>query len=60
MAPYVSPQAISHLLFLPHVRYIEEVSMLLKEFDVRVEGVHAEDPRRKEKVAAFRKGIFHC
>ncbi|MDM5190761.1 DEAD/DEAH box helicase [Bacillus sp. DX4.1] len=43
-------------LFLPHVRYIEEISMLLKEFDVRIEGVHAEDPRRKEKVAAFRKG----
>ncbi|MDR4982279.1 MULTISPECIES: ATP-dependent helicase ComFA [Bacillus cereus group] len=43
-------------LFVPHVRYIEEMSLLLKSLDNRVEGVHAEDPVRKEKVAAFRKG----
>ncbi|MDZ5608140.1 DEAD/DEAH box helicase [Bacillus pseudomycoides] len=43
-------------LFVPHVRYIDEVSVLLKELDNRIEGVHAEDPNRKEKVAAFRKG----
>lgn len=43
-------------LFVPHVRYIEEMSRLLKLLDDRVAGVHAEDPMRKEKVAAFRKG----
>ncbi|PHD64545.1 DNA/RNA helicase [Bacillus toyonensis] len=43
-------------LFVPHVRYIEEMSLLLKLLDDRVTGVHAEDPMRKEKVAAFRKG----
>ncbi|MBE5106954.1 DEAD/DEAH box helicase [Bacillus thuringiensis] len=43
-------------LFVPHVRYVEEMILLLKSLDDRVEGVHAEDPMRKEKVAAFRKG----
>lgn len=43
-------------LFVPHVRYIEEISSLLKSLHNKVEGVHAEDPMRKEKVAAFRKG----
>ncbi|MED3445362.1 DEAD/DEAH box helicase [Bacillus thuringiensis] len=43
-------------LFVPHVRYIEEISLLLKSLNKRIEGVHAEDPGRKEKVAAFRKG----
>jgi len=43
-------------LFVPHVRYIDEVSVLLKKIDDRIEGVHAEDPKRKEKVASFRKG----
>lgn len=42
-------------LFVPHVRYIDEVSILLKTLDNRIEGVHAEDPNRKEKVTAFRK-----
>ncbi|PEK04152.1 DNA/RNA helicase [Bacillus wiedmannii] len=43
-------------LFVPHVRYIEELSLILKTLDPRIDGVHAEDPMRKEKVAAFRKG----
>ncbi|HEK9101277.1 TPA: DEAD/DEAH box helicase [Bacillus pseudomycoides] len=43
-------------LFVPHVCYIDEVSTLLKALDNRIEGVHAEDSKRKEKVAAFRKG----
>ncbi|HDR7969022.1 ATP-dependent helicase ComFA [Bacillus pacificus] len=43
-------------LFVPHVRYIEEISQLLKGLDNRIDGVHAEDSMRKEKVAAFRKG----
>lgn len=36
-------------LFVPHVRYIEDVSLLLKGLDNRIDGVHAEDPMRKEK-----------
>ncbi|MEY2302189.1 ATP-dependent helicase ComFA [Bacillus tropicus] len=43
-------------LFVPHVRYVEEMSLLLKGLDNRIDGVHAEDSMRKEKVAAFRKG----
>ncbi|PEC84308.1 ATP-dependent helicase ComFA [Bacillus cereus] len=43
-------------LFVPHVRYIEEMSLLLKGSDNRIDGVHAEDPMRKEKVTSFRKG----
>ncbi|PEJ76929.1 ATP-dependent helicase ComFA [Bacillus wiedmannii] len=43
-------------LFVPHVRYIEELSLILKTLDPRIDGVHAEDPMRKEKVVAFRKG----
>ena len=38
------------------MRYIEEISQLLKGLDNRIDGVHAEDSMRKEKVAAFRKG----
>ena len=37
------------------MRYIEEISLLLKPLNNRIEGVHAEDPEKK-KVAAFRKG----
>jgi competence protein ComFA len=43
-------------LFVPHVRYVEEISQLLKSLNNQIDGVHAEDPARKEKVAAFRKG----
>ncbi|PFN06444.1 DEAD/DEAH box helicase [Bacillus cereus] len=43
-------------LFVPHIHYIDEIVTLLKELDNRIEGVHAEDPKRKEKVVAFRKG----
>ena len=42
----------------PHVRYIEEISLLLKPLNNRIEGVHAEDPGEK-KVAAFRKEKSH-
>ena len=38
------------------MRYIEDVSLLLKGLDNRIDGVHAEDPMRKEKVTSFRKG----
>lgn len=43
-------------LFVPHVRYVEEISQLLKSLNNQIDGVHAEDMARKEKVAAFRKG----
>lgn len=33
----------------PHVRYIEEISLLLKPLNNRIEGVHAEDPGEKKK-----------
>ncbi len=45
-------------LFVPHVRYIEEISQLLKGLDNRIDGVHAEDSMRKEKVASFRRETF--
>lgn len=38
------------------MQYIEEISQLLKGLDNRIDGVHAEDSMRKEKVASFRKG----
>ncbi|MBO9129950.1 DEAD/DEAH box helicase [Bacillus sp. 165] len=43
-------------LFVPHIRTIKEVVDILKRTDSRIEGVHAEDPLRKEKVARFRNG----
>ncbi|MCM3735430.1 DEAD/DEAH box helicase [Bacillus cytotoxicus] len=43
-------------LFVPHVCYVEEIVSILKCIDHRIEGVHAEDAKRKEKVASFRKG----
>ena len=39
----------------PHVRYIEEISLLLKPLNNRIEGVHAEDPGEK-KSSGFQKG----
>ena len=42
-------QKVSYFLFVPHVRYIEEISQLLKGLDNRIDGVHAEDSMRKEK-----------
>lgn len=43
-------------LFVPHIRHVEPVVSILKQLDRRIEGVHAEDPMRKEKVHSFRKG----
>ncbi|RSK29446.1 DEAD/DEAH box helicase [Bacillus sp. HMF5848] len=43
-------------LFVPKISQIEVVVKLLRAIDLSVEGVHSEDPQRKEKVAAFRKG----
>ncbi|MFD3446544.1 DEAD/DEAH box helicase [Microbacteriaceae bacterium 4G12] len=43
-------------LFVPHIAQIEPIVSCLKKRNPHIEGVHAEDPQRKEKVAAFRKG----
>ncbi len=43
-------------LFVSRISYIEPIVSLLKSIDERIEGVHAEDLKRKEKVASFRKG----
>ncbi|MFB9758549.1 DEAD/DEAH box helicase [Ectobacillus funiculus] len=44
------------LLFVPHIRQVEPVAAILKQLDNRIEGVHAEDPLRKEKIRLFRTG----
>ncbi|QOR66261.1 DEAD/DEAH box helicase [Cytobacillus suaedae] len=43
-------------LFVPRIDLLEQIVRVLKNLDNRIEGVHAEDPNRKEKVIAFRKG----
>lgn len=43
-------------LFLPQISLMETVVTCIKTFCSSVEGVHSEDPNRKEKVARFRKG----
>ncbi|OEH92194.1 DNA/RNA helicase [Bacillus solimangrovi] len=42
------------LLFVPHIRTLEQVVILISELDRSVTGVHAEDRNRKEKVERFR------
>lgn len=43
-------------LFVPHIDFLQQVVPFLQQFHPRIEGVHAEDPKRKEKVLAFRRG----
>ncbi|MFT4414417.1 DEAD/DEAH box helicase [Fredinandcohnia humi] len=43
-------------LFVPKIDYLEQIVDMLQKYDSRIEGVHAEDSNRKEKVAKFRKG----
>jgi competence protein ComFA len=43
-------------LFVPHIQLLQEITTILKTLDKRIEGVHAEDPSRKEKVERFRRG----
>lgn len=43
-------------LFVPEIKVLHDVVPLLKKLNSAVEGVHAEDPQRKEKVLAFRNG----
>lgn len=54
---------ISHLatkkqgfLFVPRIEYLDMIVSILQKIDKRIEGVHAEDKNRKEKVIAFRNG----
>ncbi|WP_044749205.1 DEAD/DEAH box helicase [Bacillus alveayuensis] len=44
------------LLFVPHIELLEKIVLILKRIDRNIEGVHAEDAERKEKIAAFRNG----
>lgn len=43
-------------LFVPRITYLEKIVSLLQTIDPRIQGVHAEDPDRKDKVARFRTG----
>ncbi|MBE4907061.1 DEAD/DEAH box helicase [Bacillus luteolus] len=43
-------------LFVPRIDLLEQIVIILKKLNNRIEGVHAEDPFRKEKVTSFRKG----
>ncbi|MDG4657180.1 DEAD/DEAH box helicase [Ectobacillus antri] len=45
-------------LFVSKVSYVQPLVACLKQFYPSTEGVHAEDPDRKQKVAAFRKGML--
>ncbi len=41
-------------LFVPHVRYIEEIGFFLKGLDHRIDDEHAKDPIRKVHVETLR------
>ncbi len=43
-------------VFVPHIDFLQQVVPYLQQFHPHIEGVHAEDPKRKEKVLAFRRG----
>lgn len=43
------------LLFVPHIETLYVVTEILKKIDGRIEGVHAGDKDRKEKVMKFRQ-----
>ncbi len=43
-------------LFVPRITYLESIVQVLQSIEPRIQGVHAEDPERKEKVARFRTG----
>jgi competence protein ComFA len=42
------------LVFFPHIKLMEKVLPILRQFDPNIEAVHAEDPERKEKVQKMR------
>lgn len=41
-------------LFVPSIAILQETVAVLKKINPAIEGVHAEDPKRKEKVQCFR------
>jgi competence protein ComFA len=43
------------LIFFPHIPLMEKALPILKQLDLRIEAVHAEDPNRKEKVQKMRE-----
>ncbi|MEC1637568.1 DEAD/DEAH box helicase [Schinkia azotoformans] len=43
-------------LFVPHITTLNDVVPILKKINASIEGVHSEDPNRKQKVQAFREG----
>ncbi|MCG3085236.1 DEAD/DEAH box helicase [Anoxybacillus sp. LAT_35] len=43
-------------LFVPHIDLLQQVVPYFQQFHPHIEGVHAEDPKRKDKVLAFRRG----
>ncbi|WP_099354864.1 DEAD/DEAH box helicase [Fredinandcohnia onubensis] len=43
-------------LFVPRITYLESIVQISQNLDPRIQGVHAEDPERKDKVARFRTG----
>lgn len=45
-------------LFVPHIETLNEVVSILKKINPSIDGVHSEDPNRKEKVQAFREGTI--
>lgn len=45
-------------LFVPHIQTINEILPVLKKIFPTIDGVHSEDPNRKEKVQAFREGTI--
>lgn len=45
-------------LFVPHIETLNEILTILKKIHPSIEGVHSEDPERKEKVQAFRDGTI--
>ncbi|MFC0272221.1 DEAD/DEAH box helicase [Metabacillus herbersteinensis] len=43
-------------LFIPSILVLEKVVGICKNQDIKIEGVHSEDPDRKDKVQRFREG----
>ncbi|WP_394186924.1 DEAD/DEAH box helicase [Metabacillus halosaccharovorans] len=43
-------------LFVPSISIIDDVVKICRKLDERIDGVHAEDPERREKVTKFRSG----
>lgn len=48
----------SVFLFVPEIRQVDPLVQLLTEAGLSAEGSHSKDPRRREKVLAFREGQF--